>query len=88
MGTSSMAFVLPIAQCDLNLKNTEKGILGIVAVVGLLLGSHFWGFLADIKGRKRVLVFTLMMSFFLSVCSSFANTFWLMMVLRLINGFL
>ena len=85
--TSSMAFMLPIAQCDLKLSNGEKGVLSVVGVVGIILSSHIWGFLADTKGRKRVIAPTLLITFFLSVCSSFANSFWLMMVLRFFNGF-
>ena len=86
--TSSMGFVLPIAQCDLNLTNQDKGVLGAIGLFGIIVSSHLWGFLADTKGRRNVIAPTLLIGFLLTICSSFAHEFWLLVVLRFMNGFL
>lgn len=85
---TSMGMILPMAQCDLNLSNSHKGFLGSVTYIGVILSSHFWGFMADTRGRKKVLVPTLIMSFVTATISSFAPNFWFLAVMRFLNGIL
>ena len=85
---TSMGMVLPIAQCDLHLSNSHKGFLGSVTYIGVILSSHFWGFAADTKGRKKVLVPALFMSFATAAISSFATSFWFLALMRFLNGIL
>lgn len=86
--TTSIGFVLPIAQCELQLTNRDKGILSAINFVGIITSSHLWGFFADTKGRRRVLWSTLLAAFVSTVFSSFAHNFWTMVLLRFVNGFL
>lgn len=85
--TASIGFILPISQCDLQLTNQDKGILSAIGFLGIILSSHLWGFLADTKGRRKVILPTLLMAFVFTVLSSFSHTFWVLVLLRLINGF-
>ncbi|XP_050328483.1 synaptic vesicle glycoprotein 2A-like isoform X1 [Bactrocera neohumeralis] len=85
--TTSIGFVLPIAQCELQLTNRDKGILSAINFVGIIASSHLWGFFADTKGRRQVLWSTLLAAFVSTVFSSFAHNFWTMVLLRFINGF-
>lgn len=86
--TCGIAFVIPVSQCDLNLTSAEKGVLGAVVFAGIICSSHLWGYLADTKGRRRVIQPTLFVAFLLSVCSSFVQNFYLLATLRFLNGFL
>lgn len=86
--TSGVAFFIPVAQCDLGLTNYHKGLLSAVGYVGIIFSSHLWGFLADTKGRRWVIRPTVLASFVVTLFSSFANNFWLMLILRFLNGFL
>lgn len=86
--TVGINFILPVAQCDLNLSNQNKGILSAVGFIGIIVSSHLWGFLADTRGRKSVIVPTLIIAFVITIISSFAKSFWLMVVLRFLNGIL
>lgn len=86
--TAAMGFILPIAQCDLNLTNQDKGVLSAISFAGIITSSHLWGFLADTKGRRRVIRPTLLAGFIVTLFSSFSHTFWVMVLLRFINGFL
>lgn len=86
--TSAVAFYMPVAHCDLELTNFRKGLLSAIGYVGMIISSHLWGFLADTKGRKRVIKPTLIAGFVVTVISSFAMDFWTMLCLRLINGIL
>jgi MFS transporter, VNT family, synaptic vesicle glycoprotein 2 len=86
--TVSINFILPVAQCDLNLTNQDKGILSAIGFIGIIVSSHLWGFLADTRGRKTVIVPTLLTAFVITIFSSFAKSFWVLVLLRFLNGFL
>lgn len=86
--TSAVAFYMPVAHCDLQLNNSRKGLLSAIGYVGMIVSSHLWGFLADTKGRKRVIKPTLCFGFVVTVISSFATNYWIILFLRFINGIL
>lgn len=86
--TTGISFVFPVAECDLQLSTEHKGVLSAAASVGIIVSSHFWGFLADTKGRKAVILPTLVLSFFFSLLSSLATSFIVLVVFRFLSGFL
>uniref|UniRef100_A0A0K8U5Q2 Synaptic vesicle glycoprotein 2B n=1 Tax=Bactrocera latifrons TaxID=174628 RepID=A0A0K8U5Q2_BACLA len=85
--TLGISFVLPVSQCDLNLTIQQRGILSAIGFAGIISSSHLWGFLADTTGRRNIIRPTLLLGFVVTVLSSFATNFWLMVILRYINGF-
>lgn len=86
--TVNINFVLPVAQCDLNMTTENKGMLSGIAFIGIIVSSHFWGFMADTRGRKAVMVPTLFIAFAITIASSFTKSFWLLVFLRFLNGVL
>lgn len=86
MDVISMSFILPSAQCDLNLNTHTKGWLNCIIFVGMMVGAYFWGSLADSLGRKRVLIVISYMNAFCIVASSFSQNFELFMLFRFLNG--
>lgn len=85
---TSINVIFPVAQCDLDLTTADKGILGSIGYVGVILSSHLWGFLSDTRGRTTILIPTLLVAFLMTFLSSLVNNFWLMLILRFLNGFL
>ncbi|XP_031629334.1 synaptic vesicle glycoprotein 2B-like isoform X2 [Contarinia nasturtii] len=85
--TCSMSFVIPVSQCDLNLTAGERGVLSAVSYIGIICSSHLMGYLADTKGRRKVILPTLFIAFFMSVTSSLVQNFYLFATLRFFNGF-
>lgn len=85
--TLAISFVIPVA-CDLNLNTTEKGLLSAISLIGVIMSSLLWGYLADTKGRRRVILPTLFLSFVFSAFSSLATNFQVLVVLRFFTGFL
>lgn len=86
--TVSINIILPVAQCDLQMTNQNKGLLSAVGFIGIIVSSHLWGFLADTRGRKMIIVSTLFIAFVITIISSFTQSYWLLVVLRFLNGFL
>ncbi|XP_058116262.1 synaptic vesicle glycoprotein 2B-like [Anopheles ziemanni] len=85
--TLGISYVLPVAECDLLLTTKEKGVLSAISFAGIISSSHLWGFLADTRGRKTVIVPTLFLAFASTVVSSFTTNFWLITVMRFLTGF-
>lgn len=86
--TLSIGFILPLAQCDLELTTKDKGFLSAIAFAGIISSSHLWGFLADTIGRKRIIVPTLFISFLCTLISCFSTGFWILAISRYLCGFL
>lgn len=84
--TLGISFILPVAECDLNLSTKDKGLLSAIAFAGIIASSHLWGFLADTKGRRKVIMPTLFISFAVTVASSFVKSFWIFTLLRFFSG--
>ncbi|KAL1508930.1 hypothetical protein ABEB36_003747 [Hypothenemus hampei] len=84
--TMNMSFIIPAAQCDLHLTLSEKGILVSISFLGVITTSHFWGFMADYRGRRNILILSLITSSILSIIGSVIPWAWLFILLRYING--
>ncbi|XP_012284239.1 synaptic vesicle glycoprotein 2C isoform X2 [Orussus abietinus] len=87
IGVTILSFVLPAAQCDLKMDSTAKGWLSAAPMLGMVIGSYFWGCLADTKGRKVVLIATLLMDGVVGIISSFVQYFWVFLGFRFLSGF-
>lgn len=87
METLSMSFVLPAAQCDLQLSLTDKGLLSSVGFLGVVLSSLLWGFIGDVVGRRNVVIVTTYISFFTGILSSLVPYVWMLILLRFLNCF-
>ncbi|XP_058458628.1 synaptic vesicle glycoprotein 2B-like isoform X1 [Malaya genurostris] len=84
--TMGISILIPAAHCDLNLSATDKGMLTGVSFAGIILTSHLWGYLADTKGRKNVIILSLALTFVCSLVSSMARDFVTIAILRLLVG--
>lgn len=87
VGITIISFVLPSATCDFQMTSGDKGWLTAAPMLGMVIGSYFWGCLADTKGRKVVLIMALLMDGICGLLSSISQTYFLFMFLRFLNGF-
>nr|QHN70673.1 MFS transporter 5 [Limenitis arthemis astyanax] len=86
MDVISMSFILPSAQCDLDLTTQTKGWLNSIIFIGMMVGAYAWGSVADSLGRKRVLIAISIINALAIVASSFSQNYELFMLFRFING--
>lgn len=86
MDVISMSFILPSAQCDLELNTHTKGWLNSIIFIGMMAGAYVWGSVADSLGRKKVLIAISFMNGLCIVASSFTQTFEIFMIFRFLNG--
>ncbi|XP_050349740.1 synaptic vesicle glycoprotein 2B-like [Nymphalis io] len=86
MDVISMSFILPSAQCDLDLTTQTKGWLNSIIFIGMMVGAYAWGSVADSLGRKRVLIAISIINALAIVASSFSQNYELFMFFRFMNG--
>lgn len=84
----SIAFVLPYANCDLNMTTVEQGLVSSIAFLGIVMSSHFWGFMADTWGRKKVIRLCAICALIGAFLSAFALNAMTLIVLRFFVGIL
>lgn len=81
-----VSFLLPTARCDLQLSSADMGLLTASIFLGMMVGGYVWGYLADQRGRKKVLVISLTVNGVFGAIASLAPWFWLFLLLRFISG--
>lgn len=72
MQSLALGYILPAAQCDLELTLQQRGWLSAIPFLAIILTSYFWGWLADTQGRRPVMLFSMLISAVFSAFASFA----------------
>ncbi|CAB1421842.1 unnamed protein product [Pleuronectes platessa] len=81
-----VSFLLPTARCDLQLTSSDMGLLTASIFLGMMVGGYMWGYLADQRGRCRILVVSLTVNGVFGGLACVAPWFWLLLLLRIISG--
>jgi len=81
-----VSFLLPSAECDLQLTPVKKGYLSASLFVGMMIGGYIWGSLGDSLGRKTVLINSMVVNGVAGLVSSLGQNFWFFLVMRFISG--
>ncbi|XP_031628517.1 synaptic vesicle glycoprotein 2C-like isoform X1 [Contarinia nasturtii] len=82
----SIAFVLPYANCDLNMTTSETGLASSIAFLGFVVSSHLWGFICDTAGRKKVIKIASTFSLIFAILSAFSVNAISIIILRFFVG--
>lgn len=85
--TCAIGYLISVS-CDLNLTSSQKGVLAGAGFFGVVCSSHLWGYLADTKGRRRIILPTLFFASCVSIFCSFIQNVYIFIALRFLNGFL
>ncbi|XP_037943092.1 synaptic vesicle glycoprotein 2B-like [Teleopsis dalmanni] len=86
--TTTMSYVMPVAECDLKLTLLDKGVLNAMTYAGMITSAIFWGYLSDTKGRKNILVFGYIADAVCVLCSAMSQTFEMVAVFKFFGGFI
>ena len=84
----SVAFVLPILQQDdeFATSDVQNAVLSSVIFIGMLCGSYTWGALADVLGRRFVLIFSFMVNGIFGAASSLSPNISVFIFFRFMSG--
>ncbi|XP_033167067.1 synaptic vesicle glycoprotein 2B [Drosophila mauritiana] len=84
--SSSMSYILPIAECDLRLTLEDKGVLNAVAYAGMTISAIAWGYLADTKGRKKILYWGYLIDAVCVFGSALSQNFSMLVMFKFLGG--
>lgn len=87
LSTTTLSFVLPAAEKDFNLTSSDKGRLTATPLIGMCVGSYFWGNLADARGRKKAIIGALLLDATAAFLSSVVQSFHAFLACRFFSGF-
>ncbi|MWV42065.1 MFS transporter [Paenibacillus sp. HJL G12] len=86
MDVGIISFIVTALTLEWKLTPQEVGILTGMNSVGMVFGAAAAGYLADRFGRKKVLLWTLLIFSVASGLSALASSFWVLCLLRFITG--
>ncbi|KAI5635153.1 major facilitator superfamily domain-containing protein [Phthorimaea operculella] len=86
MESVGMSYVIPKAECDLELTSQHKGLINAAAFIGIICTSFLWGYLGDLLGRRAVMLPAMLGSAVVSIISSFSTSVWMLLGLRILTG--
>ncbi|KAI8125492.1 hypothetical protein FF38_02310 [Lucilia cuprina] len=84
--TAVISYILPSAECDLNLNLLDKGILNAITYCGMIISAIGWGYLSDKKGRKKLLVFGYLMDVICVLCGAMSQNVTQLMISKFFGG--
>ncbi|XP_031337479.1 synaptic vesicle glycoprotein 2C-like [Photinus pyralis] len=82
------AYAMPAAHCELNLLPSEIGFINASFLVGGTSSALLWGVIADLNGRRKVLIIALLSDVAVTICCALTQNFFGLMICRFFNGFL
>ncbi|XP_059055489.1 synaptic vesicle glycoprotein 2B-like [Achroia grisella] len=65
------AYLLPAAKCDLDMSDSQRGIISSIPYLGVVIASFPWGYLVDTRGRKKMIIYSSLGVGSFSVLSAF-----------------
>ncbi|CAG4962435.1 unnamed protein product [Parnassius apollo] len=86
MVTTTSSYILPMAECDLNMSIMHKGLLNAMPFFGQVGATFFTGFLVDAFGRKLFLVGGNAAIFICTIVEGSSQNYWMLIVMKLIEG--
>lgn len=86
MDVGIISFIVTALTLEWKLSPQDIGILTSMNSVGMVFGAAAAGYLADRFGRKKVLLWTLLIFSVASGLSALASSFWVLCLLRFITG--
>jgi len=82
-----ITFIIPILRTHWNLKAPYDSLIGVLVFAGMFVGSFGWARLADMKGRRKIVIVTnIIVAVFGTLSALSPNIYW-MLVFRTIVGF-
>ncbi|XP_070496597.1 synaptic vesicle glycoprotein 2B-like [Chironomus tepperi] len=84
--TMGISFIIPVAQCDMNLSQSDKGLLSGIIFVAMIIPSYGWGIMAGLMGRRTIIFWSVLGSSIFTCLGAFVSDFKLFLLCRFFSG--
>jgi len=82
----AVSFLLPSAECDLDMNSARKGWVTSSMFIGIMIGGYIWGSLGDSLGRRNCLIYAMVLNALAGAGSSLAQEYYVFLLMRFISG--
>uniref|UniRef100_A0A2A4JT62 Major facilitator superfamily (MFS) profile domain-containing protein n=1 Tax=Heliothis virescens TaxID=7102 RepID=A0A2A4JT62_HELVI len=82
----SVSYLVPASSCELGTTSVQQGLVACVPLIGTIAMSHIWGYQADTKGRRKILVFTMTMTYIAGTLAAFSPNWIVLGFLKLMSS--
>jgi len=86
MDAAVLAFLLPVLRTQWGLTSVQTGVLGSGTFMGYFVGAMLAGMLGDIIGRRKVMMYALVIYCVASLASALANDWGFFLATRIVAG--
>lgn len=86
--TTTTAFILISAECDLGLTTVRKGVLAAIPFLGIILASLVWDRVTPYVATRNLLIVGLLADTALNVLSSVLDSYYAFLAVKLLTGVL
>src|SRR5471032_484158 len=86
MDAAVLAFILPVLRSQWNLTSVQTGVLGSATYIGFFFGALLAGALGDLIGRRRVMMYALVIYCIASIISATTHTWPAFLTSRIFAG--
>ena len=86
MDAAVLAFLLPVLRTQWSLSSVQTGVLGSGTFIGYFLGAMLAGILGDLIGRRRVMMYALVIYCVASLASATAHDWPFFLATRIVAG--
>nr|WKF55771.1 Putative niacin/nicotinamide transporter NaiP [Paraburkholderia busanensis] len=87
MDAAVLAFLLPVLRTQWGLTSVQTGVLGSGTFIGYFLGAMLAGMLGDLIGRRKVMMYALVIYCVASLASAAATQWGFFLATRIVAGF-
>lgn len=84
--TVGMNYIVPVAECDLNLSLEDKGVLNGAIFIGMITSGLFWGYLCDALGRKKIIIYGYLFTGLFSLIAALSSSKEVLIVSKFMSG--
>ncbi|CAH1105289.1 unnamed protein product [Psylliodes chrysocephalus] len=84
--TTTMSYIFAPAHCDLELTLQDKGYLNSACYAGMITSSFIWGFLIDMFGRRKLMIFGYFLDATFVLLSGFSQSFTMLLICKFFGG--
>ncbi|XP_047531706.1 putative transporter svop-1 [Vanessa atalanta] len=82
----SVAYLVPASACELNTTNFQQGFMAGMPLLGIIATSHFWGYLADTRGRRKILAWCMSLAFLAGASAALSPDWIVFSVLKFLSS--
>ncbi|XP_013192894.1 solute carrier family 22 member 6 [Amyelois transitella] len=80
--STSVSIVIPASACELETNSGQQGLMAAAPVVGSVVGAVMWGYLADTRGRRKMLMLSLLLGATVNAIASISVNWIMLMILQ------